>query len=70
MPYIEVKTRKYIDATLAQYIIDKRTVIGVVTTGKSSTPAKKMFDLCGIAWAENIAEEKFMPPDAMEVGAC
>ncbi len=70
MPYIEIKTRKYLDATLAQYIIDKRTVIGIISTGKISTPAKKMFDLAGIAWAENIAEEQFMPSLSVEVETC
>ncbi len=67
MPYIEIKTRKYIDATLAQQIIDKRTVIGILSTGKISTPAKKRFDRAGIAWAENISEDHCMRSDAFEV---
>ena len=70
MSYIEIKSRQYIDSTLAQYIIDKQTVIGVVSTGKISAPAKKMFDLAGIAWAENISEEQFMTPGAVEVKTC
>ena len=70
MPYIEIKSRKYLDATLAQDIIDKRTVIGVISTGKISAPAKKMFDLAGIAWAENIAEEQCMPSHSIEGDRC
>lgn len=67
MACIEVKTRKYIDAALAQQIIDKRSVIGVLTTGKISTPAKKLFDEANIAWAENISERHFMNVDGLEV---
>ena len=67
MSYIEIKTRKYIDAALAQQIINKQTVIGVLTTGKISTPAKKLFEQAGIAWAENIAEKYFMNVDGIEV---
>ena len=66
MAYIEIKTRKYIDAALAQQIIEKRTVIGVLTTGKISAPAKKLFDQAGIAWAENISEKHFMDVDGIE----
>jgi hypothetical protein len=67
MAYIEIKTRKYIDAALAQQIIDKGAVIGVLTTGKISTPAKKLFAEANIAWAENIPEERFMNGDGLEV---
>ena len=67
MAYIEIKTRKYIDAALAQQIIEKHTVIGVLTTGKISTPAKKLFDEANIAWAENIPETRFMDVDDLEV---
>ena len=70
MPYIEIKTRQYIDATLAQQIIDKQTVVGVLTTGKISTPAKKRFDRAGIAWAEYLAEDRFMGTNAEEVEIC
>lgn len=42
MSYIEIKTRKYIDATLAQQIIDKRTVIGILSVqGKSQLRRKR-----------------------------
>lgn len=68
MSYIEIKTRKYIDAALAQQIIDKRTVIGVLTTGKISMSAKKLFDQASIAWAENISEKHFMNVDSVEEG--
>ncbi len=67
MAYIEIKPRKYIDAALAQQIIDKGAVIGVLTTGKISTPAKKLFAEANIAWAENIPEERFMNSDGLEV---
>ena len=67
MAYIEIKTRKYIDAALARQIIEKRTVIGVLTTGKISTPAKKLFDAANIVWAENISENHFMRVDGLEV---
>jgi hypothetical protein len=67
MAYLEIKTRKYIDAALAQQIIDKGTVIGVLTTGKISTPAKKLLDEANIAWAENIPEKHFMSIDGLEI---
>ena len=67
MAYLEIKTRKYIDAALAQQIINKRIVIGVLTTGKISAPAKKLFDQANIAWAENISEKQFMGVDGLEV---
>ncbi|MEZ4664844.1 MAG: hypothetical protein R2911_45520 [Caldilineaceae bacterium] len=67
MAYIEIKTRKYIDTALAQQIIDKRTVIGVLTTGKISGPAKKLLDEANIAWAENIPERHFISAEGWEV---
>lgn len=66
MAYLEIKTRKYIDVTLAQQIIDKKTVIGILTTGKISMSAKKLLDQAGIAWAENIPEKQFMDVDRVE----
>ena len=66
MAYLEIKTRKYMDAALAQQIIDKKIVIGILTTGKISMSAKKLFDLAGIAWAENISEKHFMDVDLVE----
>jgi glycine cleavage system aminomethyltransferase T len=38
----------------AQKIIDKQTVVGVITTGTISPDAKKRFDQAGIAWAEKV----------------
>jgi RecB family endonuclease NucS len=66
MAYLEIKTRNYIDAALTQQIIDKKTVIGILTTGKISTSAKKLFEQAGIAWAEHISEKQFMDVDRVE----
>lgn len=68
MSYIEIKTRKLIDGTLAQKIIDKGTVKAVLTTGKITKPAKGLFDAADIAWAENIPEREFMEREAQEEG--
>lgn len=59
--YIEIKTR-YVDSGDAKKIIYKRNIIGVVTTGKISKPAKKLLDEAGIAWAENVSKEDFNKP--------
>jgi len=40
MPYIEIKTRKQIDSTLARKIVDKGSVSAVLTTGLITRPAK------------------------------
>lgn len=66
MPYIEIKTRKEIGSALAQQMIDKGTIVGVLTTGRIYSPAKKLFDQAGIAWAENIPEKEFMESEASE----
>ncbi|MEH2381657.1 MAG: hypothetical protein V7K27_22670 [Nostoc sp.] len=68
MSYIEIKTRKIIDATLAQKIIDKGTVVSILTTGKITKPAKALFDAADVAWAENIPESEFMEREAQEEG--
>ena len=68
MSYIEIKTRKYIDSTLAQKIIDKGTVRAILTTGTITKPAKTLFDDAHIAWAENIPESEFMEREAQEEG--
>jgi len=70
MYHIEIKTRKYVDKTLAQKIINKKTIVGILCTGKISGPAKKMFDDANIAWAENIPEEIFIQSSASEVESC
>ncbi|MGB7275867.1 MAG: hypothetical protein WBC69_21440 [Geitlerinemataceae cyanobacterium] len=56
--YIEVKAHKTkaIDSTLAKKLIAKETVIGVVTTGKITQPAKNLLDAADIAWIENFPE--------------
>jgi hypothetical protein len=64
-PHLEIKTR-YIHAGLAKKIINRGSVIGVVTTKTISEPAKKLFDNADIAWAENIPESAFMPSELEE----
>lgn len=56
--YIEIKayTSKSIDSTLAKKLIAKETVIGVVTTGKITQPAKNLLNEADIAWIENFPE--------------
>ncbi len=68
MSYIEIKTRKTIDSTLAQKIIDKRSVVSVLTTGNITKPAKALFDAADIAWAENIPESEFKECEYQEEG--
>ncbi|MCU0541706.1 MAG: hypothetical protein MUE44_05880 [Oscillatoriaceae cyanobacterium Prado104] len=57
--YVEIKTR-YLDSGDAKQIIEKGTIIGIVTTGKISKPAKKLLDEANIAWAENVSREDFI----------
>ncbi len=66
MPYIEIKTRKVIDAVVAKRIIRKGNVSAIVTTGKITNPAKVLFDQHGIAFAENIPEEVFIHKSGIE----
>lgn len=56
--YLEVKayTSKKVDSTLAKKLIQKETIIGVVTTGKITKPAKKLLDESGIVWVEEFSE--------------
>ncbi len=68
MPYIEIKTRKQIDSTLAQKIINKQCVSAVLTTGVITKPAKKLFDDNDVAYAENVPERIFMESEAQEEG--
>lgn len=60
MAYLEIKARKNLYRGDARKIIEKGSIVGVITTGKISREAKKMFDESGIAWAENIPEQEFM----------
>ncbi len=66
MAYIEIKARKYVDATLAQSIVDKQCVIGVLCAGRISAPAKRVLDRAGIAWAEEIPEAYFLTAHTQE----
>jgi RecB family endonuclease NucS len=68
MPHIEIKTKKNIYPGEAQKMIDKQTVIGVLTTGTISAKAKELFNNAGIAWAENFPEKEFMESEAQEEG--
>jgi len=68
MPHIEIKTKKKIYPGEAQKIIDKQTVVGVITTGTISPDAKKRFDQAGIAWAEKVPETEFRESEAKEEG--
>lgn len=67
MPYIEIKTRARIDKGLAESLIQKKSITAVITTGIISASAKQLFDVAGIAWAENIPENEFMNLDSLEV---
>ena len=66
MPYIEIKTRKQIDSTLAKKIINKGSVSAILTTGKITKPAKKLFNESEIAYAENVPENIFVESEAQE----
>lgn len=68
MPHIEIKSKKNIYPSEARKIIDKQTVVAVITTGTISPDAKKLFDQAGIAWAENVPETEFMESEAKEEG--
>ncbi|WP_254565961.1 hypothetical protein [Oscillatoria sp. HE19RPO] len=66
MPYIEIKTKKTIYPGEAQKIINKGTIIAVLTTGRISPNAKKLLDKAQIAWAENVPESEFMESTSQE----
>ncbi len=68
MPYIEVKTRKKIGLTLAREIVNKGSISAVLTTGRITDKAKKLFDDYDIAYAENVPEKEFMKSAAQEDG--
>ena len=59
LPHIEIKTR-YLDSGDARSLIEKGTIIGIVTTERISKPAKKLLDEAEIAWAENVSKEDFL----------
>jgi hypothetical protein len=60
MPYIEIKTKKTIYPGEAQKIINKGTIVAVLTTETISANAKQLLDQAQIAWAENVPETEFM----------
>ncbi len=66
MPYIEIKTKKTIYPGEAQKIINKGTVIALLTTGTISPNAKQLLDKAQIAWAENVPESEFMESESQE----
>ncbi len=57
---IKAHKTKTIDSTLAKKLIAKQTVVGVVTTGKITQPAKRLFDEADIAWVENFPESELI----------
>ena len=69
-PHVEIKawTTKKIDSTKAKQIRDKGTVIGVVSTGGITKPAKTVFDEADIAWVENFPESDLIDTQEQEEG--
>ncbi|MBE9187099.1 MAG: hypothetical protein WBA89_11490 [Microcoleus sp.] len=67
-PHIEIKAwkNKKIDSTKAKEICQKRTVIGVITTGGITKPAKVVFDKADVAWVENFPESKLLNQEGQE----
>lgn len=66
MPYIEIKTKKTIYPGEVQKIINKGTVIAVLTTGTISSNAKQLLNKAQRAWAENVPETEFMESTSQE----
>ena len=58
--YIEVKAycATTVTSTLARKLIQKATVMGVVTTGTMTKPAKALLDEADIAWIEKFPEDE------------
>ncbi|MEG4857847.1 hypothetical protein QUB75_09175 [Microcoleus sp. K1-B6] len=67
-PHIEIKAwkTKKIDSTKAKEICQKGTVIGVITTGKNTQPAKAVFDKADVAWVENFPESELLNQEGQE----
>ncbi|NJM62843.1 MAG: hypothetical protein HC849_25850 [Oscillatoriales cyanobacterium RU_3_3] len=67
-PHIEIKAwkTKKIDSTKAKEICQKETVIGVITTGGITQPAKDIFDKADIAWVEKFPESKLLNDEDRE----
>ncbi|HLP88659.1 MAG TPA: hypothetical protein VK184_08740 [Nostocaceae cyanobacterium] len=68
MPYIEIKTSQKLGLTAARKIVEKGCVSAVLTTGRITEPAKKLFDDYDIAYAENIPEKEFMELEESKEG--
>ncbi|AFZ09184.1 hypothetical protein Osc7112_4916 [Oscillatoria nigro-viridis PCC 7112] len=68
MTHIEIKSLQNIYPRDARKIIDKQTVVAVITTGTISPDAKELFNQAGIAWAEKVPESEFMESEAKEEG--
>lgn len=62
--YIEVKAYAETTVTsgLARKLVQKETILGVVTTSIITGPAKKLFDEADIAWIENFPESLVQDP--------
>lgn len=58
-PHIEIKTR-YLYGNEVNKIIEKQTVIGLVSASQISKTGKQKFNASGIVFAENIPEIEFM----------
>jgi hypothetical protein len=56
--YIEIKaySTTTVTSTLARRLIEKSTVMGVVTTAGITKPAKELLDQADIAWIERFSE--------------
>lgn len=46
--------------------MSKGTVIGVITTGGITKPAKVVFDKADVAWVENFPESKLLNQEGQE----
>jgi hypothetical protein len=57
--YIEIKaySTTTVTSTLARRLIQRSAVMGVVTTGSITKPAKELLDQADIAWIERFPEE-------------
>ncbi len=66
-PHIEVKG-KYLYGQEVDDIINKETVIAIISTDRISKPGKDKLDKAGIAYAENVPETEFMESEDGEEG--
>ena len=57
--YIEVKAYREakVSSYLAEKLIKQGTIIGLITTGQITKPAKQLLDTADIVWIENFPEE-------------